>query len=107
MICRDRVRRLSLTCTSTVVLLCGACAQKEQPKLYTLHGTVLKLDRETNVATIKGDKIPGWMAAMTMEYPVQDRNQYLALHAGEKITATVNVSSEGYWLTDVKEGKGD
>jgi Cu/Ag efflux protein CusF len=47
------------------------------------------------------------MAAMTMEYPVQDRNQYLALHAGEKIEATVNVTSEGYWLTNVQESKGD
>lgn len=109
MICQSRFRRLSSVCATTAVLVCMACAQakKEQPKLFTLHGTVVKLDRETNVATIKGDKIPGWMAAMTMEYPVEDRNQYLALHAGEKITATVNVSSEGYWLTDVKEGKGD
>jgi len=44
---------------------------------------------------------------MTMEYPVQDRNQYLALHTGEKIEATVNVTSEGYWLTNVQESKGD
>ncbi len=109
MIQRARIRRLSFVCASAVVLVCTTCTQtrKEQPKLYTLHGTVAKLDRDTNVATIKGDKIPGWMAAMTMEYPVQDRNQYLALHAGEKIEATVNVTSEGYWLTNVKESKGD
>lgn len=109
MIHRDHIRRLSFVRVSTAALVCAACTQtrKEQPKLYTLHGTVVKLDRETNLATIKGDKIPGWMAAMTMQYPVQDRNQYLALHAGEKIEATVNVSSEGYWLTNVIESKGD
>ena len=106
---RDRIPRLSFVCTFIAVLFCAACAAtpKEQPKLYTLHGTVVRLDRDTNVATIKGDKIPGWMAAMTMEYPIEDRNQYLALHAGEKIEATVNVSSEGYWLTNVREITGD
>lgn len=109
MIRRDRIPRLPFVCALAAVLFCVACASapKEQPKLYTLHGTVVKLDRDTNVATIKGDKVPGWMSAMTMEFPVQDRNQYLALHAGEKIDATVNVGSEGYWLTNVKESKGD
>ncbi len=109
MIHRDRFRQISFVCVSTVVLVGAACTptKKEQPKVYTLHGTVVKLDRETNLATIKGEKIPGWMAAMTMEYPVQDRNQYLSLHAGEKIEATVNVTSEGYWLTNVQESKGD
>lgn len=104
---RGCVWRVSLVCLFARVLLCDACAKKEQPRLYTLNGTVVKVDRETNVATIKGDKVPGWMDAMTMEYPVQDRNEYRALHAGEKITATVNVGSEGYWLTNVKESKGD
>ena len=103
MISRGRIRRLSFICASAAVLLCGACASKEQPKLYTLRGTVLKLDRDTNVATIKGDEIPGWMGAMTMEYPVRDRSEYQGLHAGENITATVNVTSDGYWLTNVRE----
>jgi len=109
MIHRDLIPRLSFICALTATLFCAACATspKEQPKLFTLHGTVVKLDRDTNVATIKGDKVPGWMAAMTMEYPVQDRSQYLALRAGEKIQATVNVGSEGYWLTNVRESKDD
>ena len=109
MIHPDRIRRPSFICVFSAALFCAACASapKEQPKLYTLHGTVVKLDRDTNVATIRGDKVPGWMAAMTMEYPVQDRNQYLALHSGEKIEATVNVSSEGYWLSNVRESAGD
>jgi hypothetical protein len=47
------------------------------------------------------------MTEMTMQYPVENRDQYLSLHKGEKITGTVNVTSDGYWLTNVKEEKGD
>jgi Cu/Ag efflux protein CusF len=45
------------------------------------------------------------MNAMTMQFPVENKKEYLSLHRGEKITATVNVTSEGYWLTNVKERK--
>jgi hypothetical protein len=45
------------------------------------------------------------MAEMTMEYPVENRNEYLSLDKDEKITATVNVTTEGVWLTNVKEEK--
>jgi hypothetical protein len=47
------------------------------------------------------------MEPMTMDYPVESRNEYLALHKGGTITATVNVSKEEYWLTNVKERTGD
>jgi hypothetical protein len=45
------------------------------------------------------------MDAMTMEYPVENRAEYQALRKDEKITATVNVTSEGFWLSNVKERK--
>jgi len=45
------------------------------------------------------------MDAMTMEYPVENKQEYLSLRKDEKISATVNVTSEGFWLTNVKEKK--
>jgi Cu/Ag efflux protein CusF len=86
---------------------CSTAAQTktEKPRQYQLRGVVARLDPKTNLATITGEKIPGWMDAMTMEYPVEDKKEYLALRKGEKITAIVNVTSEGYWLTTVKERK--
>jgi Cu/Ag efflux protein CusF len=93
---------------AAVLLASGAgCSKKEQPRLYPFRGTVMKLDPNSNVASIHNEKVEGWMEPMTMDYPVESRNEYLALHKGEKITATVNVSKEGYWLTNVKERKGD
>jgi hypothetical protein len=89
-----------------VLLTLGAgCSKREQPRQYPLRGYVVRLDPNSNLASIHNEKIEGWMEPMTMEYPVENRNEYLSLHKGEKITATVNVNSEGFWLTNVKEQK--
>jgi len=86
-----------------VALMALACSKAEKPRQYVLRGYVVRLDPNTNLASIHNEKIEGWMDAMTMQYPVEDRKEYLALRKGEKITATVNVSNEGFWLTNVKE----
>lgn len=86
--------------------LTAACTKREQPRLYPMRGTVVRLDKKTNLASIHNEKIEGWMDEMTMEFPVEDSDEYKALRPGEKITATVNITSEGFWLTNVKERKG-
>jgi Cu/Ag efflux protein CusF len=90
-----------------ILTLAVACSKREQPRLFPMRGTVVRLDKKTNLASIHNEKIEGWMDEMTMEFPVEDRNEYKALRPGEKITATVNITSEGFWLTDVKERKGE
>jgi Cu/Ag efflux protein CusF len=106
-------RLLNLRALHASVIMAAAlasgtgCSRGQQPRLYQLRGYVVRLDTDTNLATIHNEKIEGWMAEMTMQYPVVNRDEYLSLHKGEKITGTVNVSSEGYWLTDVKERKGE
>jgi len=95
---------------AALIALSTACStpaqtKPEKPRQYRLYGVVVRLDPTTNVASINAEKIVGWMDAMTMEYPVEDKKQYLALRKGERITATVNVTSEGFWLTNVKERK--
>ena len=90
-----------------LVLIWCACSRREQPRQFQLRGTVVRLDPTTNLASIQGEKIGGWMEAMTMEYPVRSAEEYKALRKGEKITATVNLTNEGYWLSNVKERKDD
>ncbi|MGD1072521.1 MAG: copper-binding protein [Bryobacteraceae bacterium] len=97
---------MSLRPLIVALLALGAgCSKHEQPRQYQLRGYVVSLDPNTNLASIHNEKIEGWMEAMTMQYPVENRNEYLSLRKGEKITATVNVTSEGFWLTNVKEQK--
>jgi len=87
------------------VLLIG-CSQKPAPKPpieYQMRGEVIRVDPSAQLATIKGEEIQGWMPAMTMEYPVKNKQEFQKLKAGEQIQAKVLVQGSDYWLADVSE----
>jgi protein SCO1/2 len=87
------------------VLLIG-CSQKPAPKPpveYQMRGEVIRVDTSAQLATIKGEEIQGWMPAMTMEYPIKDKQEFQKLRAGEQIQAKVLVQGTDYWLTNVSE----
>jgi len=74
-------------------------------KRYTLHGKVLALNAQKHTASISGESIPGWMGAMTMNYPVPQGKDWQALRVQQTVTATVEVHEDGdYTLSEVKEG---
>ena len=85
-----------------VALLAGCAKPAPQEKRYTLTGDVLRLDPNTRIATIKGDKIEGWMEAMTMDYPVKDKAEFANLHEGDRISATVFVAESSYRIGEIK-----
>jgi protein SCO1/2 len=72
-------------------------------KQYKIHGEIVSLDPEGNLAKIRHQKIEGWMEAMTMEFPVKDPAEYKNLHTGECIDATVNVQDLSFWIDQVKQ----
>ena len=65
---------------------------------YQLAGEILRLDPAAHVAVIRHGPIPGWMEAMTMEYKVEEENEYTKLRVGDQITATVFVQDLDYWI---------
>ncbi len=65
-------------------------------------GEIMALDAVTHNATIKHEKIGGWMEAMTMEYTVKPDAEFAKLHVGDRIQATVVVQDPTYWVTEVK-----
>lgn len=89
--------------------LCGGCSKVTEPeaetKQYELHGVVRKVDGKESTATIAGEAVKGWMAAMTMEYPVRDPAELGRLRVGEKIAAKVFVAGEHYWVAEIREEK--
>jgi protein SCO1/2 len=66
-----------------------------------MQGEVVSVDPSAHTATVKHGKIEGWMEAMTMEYPVKDKQQFAKLKAGEKIRAEVEVQGTDYWIANV------
>jgi len=78
-------------------------AKDEPVKQYAMHGEVLRLDTQGKIAAIKAGKIGDWMEAMTMEYPVKEQPEFDKLHIGEKISATVFVQGNSYWVGGIQE----
>jgi len=81
-----------------------ACADKRSNspiKQYKLDGVIVSLNPQAQVANVDGQKVEGWMDAMTMEYPVKDHAGFQGLHVGDHITATVFVQDLNYWIGDI------
>ncbi len=58
-------------------------------KSYTFHGKVVAVNQDTQRLTVDGEKVDGWMRAMTMNYKVDNPSIFAKLQPGDRITATV------------------
>jgi Cu/Ag efflux protein CusF len=81
----------SVTVLSLLVLLAGASfAQSTQDKKsYTFHGKVEAVDADGKSIKVNGEEVKGWMAAMTMDYRVDDAAVFQKVKPGDQIMATV------------------
>jgi Cu/Ag efflux protein CusF len=85
----------------------AACGKSRQLELdpaavaHPLRGQVVRVNAREQVVTIRHEKIDGWMDAMTMEFPVTDEPVFQALHAGDRVTATVRVGKQSFWIQEI------
>jgi Cu/Ag efflux protein CusF len=96
-------RSIILLAVSVSWFLC-ACGGKP-PQRYTVHGEIVGLDPQGNVAKIKHQRIEGWlggMPAMTMEFPVKDAQEFKALHEGDCVTATLFAKDQEYSIGEIR-----
>jgi len=77
--------------------------KENSTKEYAMHGEVVSLDPNAQLATVKHEKIEGWMGAMTMEYPVKDKQQFQKLKVGDLIQAQILVQGTDYWIGTISE----
>ena len=81
-------------------------------KSYTFHGQVVAVNKDTHRLTVDGEKVDGWMRAMTMNYKVDNPSIIAKLKPGDRITATVydgdhvlhNVTAAGPAITQAASG---
>lgn len=100
-------RSFTLAMILLVCAVLGAgCGQREKPKQYPFTGTIVNIDPQGHAASIHNEDIPGWMTAMTMDYPMENAEEWKGLKPGDKISATVNVTSDKFWLSGVKKVAG-
>jgi len=58
-------------------------------KAYTFHGKIESLDAASKSMTVNGEKVEGWMGAMTMKYEVDNADVFKTAKVGDNIEATV------------------
>ena len=101
----------SLILLLLAVLAAGMSCRQSQPsasssatgqKTYAVHGFVVALDAANHTATLRHDKIQGWMEAMTMEFPVKDRTEFSRLAVGDEVNATLYVNDLEYYLGKIE-----
>ena len=64
-------------------------AQAPAKKALTFHGKVEAVNAGDKSLTVNGEKVEGWMDAMTMSYKVDDPAVLKQVKVGDEITATV------------------
>src|SRR5207248_7820634 len=93
---------------ATLVLLVLSCSKQEKPlsdkgeKLYTMKGKIVSRDASDNSLKLDHEAIPGYMEAMTMDYPVRGAKVAQLPPDKAKVEARLHVTDDKYWITDVK-----
>jgi Cu/Ag efflux protein CusF len=77
-----------LTVIAVVALIAGVAAA-QATKSYTFHGKVESVDDKSSSMRVSGEKVEGWMAAMTMDYKIDDPSVLKKVKPGDQIMATV------------------
>ena len=69
---------------------------------YVVRGVVQAVAPDFHHATIKHEKIPGYMAAMTMDLSVKNTNELKSISAGDEITFTLVVTADNDWIEKIQ-----
>jgi protein SCO1/2 len=83
-----RLYRLAIVLGLALLMATASLAQAPAgKKSFKFHGKVESVSADG--VTVNGDKIEGWMDAMTMKYKVDDPKILKQVKPGDEITATV------------------
>jgi protein SCO1/2 len=80
---------------------CKPAATGTAPRNYTVHGVVESVATDQRQATIKHDAIPGYMAAMTMNFVVRKPEVLKGVSAGDEISFTLVVTETNDWIENI------
>jgi protein SCO1/2 len=77
-------------------------APSSTTQTYVVRGVVQAIRPDLRQATIKHEKIPGYMAAMTMDFSVRDTNALAGLAPGDEITFNLVVTTDDDWIENLQ-----
>jgi protein SCO1/2 len=84
------------------VLAFASCAGKGSEgsggRRFDFKGKVVAVDRAKGEVTVEHEEVKGYMAAMTMDFPLRDADALKTVEAGDQIQATLVVTDDAAWL---------
>ncbi len=101
---------MKITILLCVPLLALAGCQPDSPtpaaaatnQTYAVRGVVRAIPPDRRHATIQHESIPGYMAAMTMDFSVRDTNALDRISVGDEITFTLVVAHDDDWIENLQ-----
>lgn len=97
------------------ILFCGlllaltGCKPESSPsatagahQTYAGRGVIQQIPPDHRHVTIQHEKIPGYMAAMTMDFSVHDTNALNGLATGDQIAFTLVVTKDDDWIENLQ-----
>jgi Cu/Ag efflux protein CusF len=84
-----RIHLLTTTAAAVLSIATLCLGQAPAKKPLTFHGKVEAVNSGEKSLTVNGEKVEGWMDAMTMSYKVDDPSVLKQVKVGDDITATV------------------
>jgi protein SCO1 len=95
------LKYLTLFCYLST-LACGALAGDASTISYQGRGVVEKIAPDLQSVTIDHEAIPGYMMAMTMDFPVQNTNELKGVSSGDQIRFTLFVNKNNDWVENIQ-----
>jgi len=100
--CRKKAEIPAGAPSKPAVVVAPSTAVGPDAKRYELKGIITAVDPARVQITVQHEAIPGYMAAMTMPFPIRDDPKVIAfLRPGDRIEATLVVDGETYFLERV------
>src|SRR5213592_4464563 len=102
------MQKVAVIGAALVVLACAKAQPAQKPlsepgeKLYAVKGVVVGRDAGDNTLRVDHEQIPGYMEAMTMDYPVRGATVAALPPDKSRVEAKLHVRDDRAWLTDVK-----
>ncbi len=85
-----RIQRVIAVCAGVALMAILSFGQAAAgKKALTFHGKVEAVDQNANSLKVNGEKVEGWMDAMTMDYKVDNPAILKKVKPGDMIMATV------------------
>ncbi len=69
---------------------------------YSVRGVIQQIPPDCRHVTIKHEKIPSYMAAMTMDFSVRDTNALTGFAPGDEISFTLVVTADDDWIENLQ-----